>query len=288
MMFHCLSSSLTADAYAKVVTEDHQYTHQVDNYPVHDGPCFLKVIVDSAYINTRSSSAVIRTNLSNLDKYMESVKDSNIETFNHYVKENVKQLAAAGETTSDLLVNLFKAYRCVKDKAFVAWVANKRSSWYEGTLVLEANGNELMELAESYYKDAIATSEWLKLSDDEQKIVALEAEIQDLRKGKKFYRKDTGRPQPRKTGKQDKWAWKKVPPKSGASNNRQFQKKTYYWCPQHKLWCLHKPEDCRLGQEEKNQPSTETKSDAKPTLQRQALATLIEVQEGDNNDGYGH
>ena len=91
---------------------------------------------------------------------------------------------AAGETTNDLLVNLFKAYCAVKDKPFMSWVAHKCSAWYEGTLLLDTNGNQLIKLAEGYYKDAVATGEWMHLTNEEQKIIALQMQIYNLTKKK--------------------------------------------------------------------------------------------------------
>jgi len=97
-------------------------------------------------------------------------------------KVNINRLAAAGETTNDLLVNLFKAYDSVKDKKFLTWVTNKHDHWLEGTLNLPVNGVALIELADNYYKDSVATGNWLKLTDDQEKIIALEAQIHDAMK----------------------------------------------------------------------------------------------------------
>ena len=43
-----------------------------------------------------------------------------------------------------------------------------------------------------------------------------------------------------------KYAWKKVPPESGKPTTITKNKKEYHWCPHHKLWCLHKPDECKL------------------------------------------
>jgi len=56
--------------------------------------------------------------------------------------------------------------------------------WYEGTIQLEANRNQLMQLAESYCKDAVLGGEWMKPSQDEQEIFALRAEFHDMQKAK--------------------------------------------------------------------------------------------------------
>ena len=117
-----MSNSLTPDTYAKVVHEDTQYLIEVGDEIIADDPCLLKVVINAAYTNTRSSSAVIRAMLASLDDHMKPLKDSNIKTFNQHVKDNQKKLVAAGESSNDLLMNLFKAYKCAKDKQFIAWV----------------------------------------------------------------------------------------------------------------------------------------------------------------------
>ena len=85
------------------------------------------------------------------------------------------------------------------------------------------NGNQLMELADNYYKDAMTMGKWLKLSEEDQKIIALEAEIHDLcrcKPTKKESKKDDGKCKGKgkdgkdKKGGKDKWAWKKVPPQA--------------------------------------------------------------------------
>jgi len=96
--------------------------------------------------------------------------------------------------------------------------------WYEGTIQLDPNGNQLMQLAESYYKDAALGGEWINLSKDEQQIIALRAELRDLQKAKvkeqeheKKSKKEKeaekrGRGKKGKQAKKNKWAWKKVAP----------------------------------------------------------------------------
>ena len=267
-IFNCLRQSLTPEVYSKVANEKQTYTIRVRNEDVYDGVCFLKAIIDIAYTNTRSSATVIRYNLSSLDTYMATLKDSDIVAFHRYVKDNVNKLAAAGESTNDLLVNLFKAYRSVKDKAFLAWVASKKSNWLKGTLPLATNGTALMELAEGFYKDAVATGEWLKLTDEEEKIIALEAQLrqataqQNLKRKEKIKKKKKGEKE--KNGQQVKWAWKLHPPNAGQRHTKLFEGKMYHWCPKHNKWTIHKPDECHL--EEKKEPKTRIKTEEKEKM----------------------
>ena len=295
-IFNCLRQSLTPEAYAKVANEKQYYRITVQGEVIDDGPCFLKALIDIAYTNTRSSAAVIRHNLSSLDTYMLGLKDSDIVAFHKYVKDNVNRLAAAGETTNDLLVNLFKAYKCAKDKNFLTWVQIKRDNWLEGTLPLTTNGVALMELAENYYKDSLARGDWLKLTKDQEKIIALEAQIREATK------KDTEREKrkkKKKKGKKDeqeieknkkKWAWKTTPPRPGQKHTKVFEGRTYHWCPNHNCWTMHKPVDCKKKKEEENvekeskeeEKTQKSNTSEKKKLKRLALQNIMELSSDDD------
>jgi hypothetical protein len=90
---------------------------ELDAYDVDgilSGPLLLKLILKKAIIDSRATSANLREQLTTLDSYMASV-DCNVELFNQHVKEVVSGLIAMGESTDELVVNLFKAYRVVGD-----------------------------------------------------------------------------------------------------------------------------------------------------------------------------
>jgi hypothetical protein len=48
-------------------------------------------------------------------------------------------------------------------------------------------------------------------------------------------------------------AWKKVPPKSGDKKSMEMGKYTYHWCKHHMAWCMHKPSECCLGKDQKEE-----------------------------------
>ncbi len=54
------------------------------------------------------------------------------------------------------------------------------------------------------------------------------------------------------THKEDE-AWKKVPPKSKDKKSKEMGKYTYHWCEHHMAWCIHKPSECCLGKEWKEE-----------------------------------
>jgi hypothetical protein len=58
--------------------------------------------------------------------------DSDVESFNFYVKAQIKSLSARGETSSDLLVNLFKGYKAANDVEFLDFIWRKENAYEEG------------------------------------------------------------------------------------------------------------------------------------------------------------
>jgi hypothetical protein len=128
MIYYCLCKSITEEVFVMVVTEPEQYTYLINQEPLVDGPCFLASIIDHTYTSTKANTTVARDNLATLAEYMESLPDGNIKQFNQYVKTQLEVLAAGGETTNDLVTNLFKGYGKVKDKAFREWLRTKKSA----------------------------------------------------------------------------------------------------------------------------------------------------------------
>jgi hypothetical protein len=262
MMYNCLRKSVSNAVFAKVATEPEHYTYTVQNQadPLEDGPSFLKAIIDHTYTNTLSNTAVAQENLSSLPEYMATLQDSNITEFNDYVKKQLEALAAGGDTTSDLVINLFKGYAKAKDKDFKTWVKQKKGEWFDCTFAINPNGLDLMELTENHYKDAVKTKEWMKLDDDQQLKLALQTKIKAVKATARQQMKRND-PKSKKKGKhRDKkqpgtseWAWKKQELKQGESHIKNYSGKTYHWCPYHELWSLHKKDECLLKEEKEKQ-----------------------------------
>jgi hypothetical protein len=247
MMFNCLRKSVTKEVLDTVFTEPERYTFTVpgDPEPLEDGPSFLKAIIDHTYTNTLANTAKARENLVSLREYMEALPDSNITEFNKYVKKQMETLAAGGETTNDLITNLFKGYSHAKDKDFREWIKAKKRAYFDKTFNIHPNCTDFMELVENYYKDACTAGEWMQPDDEQRTILALKAEISQMKvrsKNKRQHDHSGGR-QPKSSSS---ISWKDIPPKEGEPKKKKFKGKTYYWCYNHKQWTIHKPEECRL------------------------------------------
>jgi hypothetical protein len=94
---------------------------------IGNGPSFLKVIVRNTTVDTRSTVFHIQENLNHLpSKMLELSYD--IEAFNLYVTSQVDQLSARGEVSSDLVIQLFLAFKAVPDKKFNDYIEKTEGS----------------------------------------------------------------------------------------------------------------------------------------------------------------
>ena len=123
---------------------------------------------------------MIRTKLSSLDTYIVTIA-SDITTFNQYVKLLVQLLHTRGETTIDLLTNLFKGYAAASDQVFRSYIERKLETWEESGGDDDTMGADaLMTLANEKFKIMKNKGTWIAQSANEEKITALTAKIAKL------------------------------------------------------------------------------------------------------------
>ena len=295
-IYNCLISSLTDAGKARVVLESNKFT--INEVP--DGPLLLKVIIQLAHIDTRATVTVIRTRLSSLDVKISQLQD-NITEFNEYVKTQRASLEARGETTHDLLVNLFKGYKAAADTRFVSYIETKEDDYNEGQ---DITAESLMELAESKYRTLVESEQWKEPTAEQKKIVALTAQLEQMKKQNRTTRQGSntnttnnqsnqqGNRNNRQTNQSNnnnrngnnrnkRTPWYYQPPKEGEPSTKTVNEKTYYWCPNHGKsgkWVRHKPTECKATGDTKDK-NTNNESTDKPTLKVNSLAAVI-----DNDD----
>jgi hypothetical protein len=127
MACQSLLSSLTLE-FLKLITSESSDYHLPSivssQGPVPAGLLLLKLIISQAHVDSQATVLHIQTLLTLLDTKMIEL-DLNIETFNQYVKAQIKNLLAWGETSSDLLINLFKGYKVADDVEFLDFIRRK-------------------------------------------------------------------------------------------------------------------------------------------------------------------
>ena len=235
-------------------------------------------------VDTTATTYQLRESLSALEDYMSHV-NSNIELFNLRVKNDVEGLRARGETVDDLIMKLFKGYKAAADSKFVAYIETKEESYLDDGLL---DSTKLMRLALNKYTMRKTSGKWGAPTEEQEQLIALTSEVSKLQaENKEMLAKSktnqasgsSSRSAKAKIrAKEERWAWKKVPPSENESNTKVKDDKTYWWCVHHQAWCMHTTQEC------KNKPIRETPTAKTATLDElvEAAITTIDCQDSDS------
>ena len=264
-LYTCLAASLGKKGSDNVKLCKKEYT--IGETP--SGPAFLKVIIRESETNSTAATSRTRLKLSSLDKYMIEV-GSDITKFNQHVKDCLDTLHQYGQSTLDLTDNLYKGYLQATDPNFVTYIKQKYSEYQEGKG--PATNTELMQLANERFKILTDAGTWNAASDEDDKIIALEAQVKQLtakitsikpqqQAGKPAYPRPAGtsggrfappknkKPPSKGRGDRDRFEknpWMKVPLKPGEPHTKKVGNKAFQYCDIHKAWGQHSTAECRL------------------------------------------
>ena len=156
MLYKCLMNSISAEGKQKINIWARQYKLMVNGMEYPSGNLLLKVIVRESTPRHDASSTFIREKLGALAQLMET-SGSDITKFNRSVVLLIESLAARGEITHDLLMNLFRGYAAASDKTFVDYMGRKRERHDEGQ---NFTWQEIMKLADDKYKQLQQDGKW--------------------------------------------------------------------------------------------------------------------------------
>ena len=291
MLFKCLMNSISKEGKNKILIWKKQYT--IDGYS--SGNLLLKIIIRESHLDTNATTASIRKKLSSLDTYILTI-GSDITKFNGYVRLLIDSLAARGETTNDLLTNLFKGYQAASDKVFVSYIGRKLEQYEEGeTITSEA----LMQLGNNKFKLLKEGGTWNAPSDEEEKILALQTEVKKLQIGKKTIlkndktvRKDKTKNKTRKA-QPEKPSWFLTEPKAEDLKKPKFWNNRNWWFCSPKTggkcdgkYRVHKPSECEgkahVFDTEKKRKPTENEDNNRKLKLAKAYETIKEVSFDDD------
>ena len=243
MLYQCIMASLTKKAQRQVRIRGKGHSFQIAGHGA--GALLLKVVIMVSHVDTRATISSVRTKLSSLDKSMRDF-DSDIEKFNEYVIELENKLQARGQVTQDLLVNLFKGYKICRDLEFVKYIKKKEDFYEEGG---DVTADQLMEWALNKFKSRKESNVWCQKTNEEETIIALQAQVQSLLKGSGT--KPTGgastkdQKKTKKAKNDGKPAWMKVEPAEGQPETKTVEGKEWNWCPTHDSWVRHTAASCK-------------------------------------------
>lgn len=284
-LLQTLKATLTKHARTDLIGEKTKYTVQppagqaAGTRPFEDGLLFLKLIIDKTTVMTNASVSMLVEQLTDLETVMANV-EYNISEFNTHVNSILRNFRANSATEFSpqvLYQQLIKAYRRSGDNDFDDFIRHTDEDHESG--VQTQTPATLMAAAKQRYDLLFHRETWRSKSKDQQEIISLTAKLETQQKKLKSLEKKgsattgkrksatqkpagsskdvTKRPQYAKAP-----AWMKKAPTDG-KGAVQRDGKTYYWCPTHKLWQLHKPDECRLKKilvQKKEKASNKTKS----------------------------
>ena len=174
MLYECLMASLSLTGVRKIMMFSKEYMIG----DKQSGNLLLKVILRESHLDSNATTSVVRLKLSSLDNYMPKI-NSDISQFNAYVQILVASLQSRGESSNDLLVNLFKGYEAASDKDFRTYVSNVQDDYDDGRL--ELTPDSLMVQMDTKFKALQVKGKWQANKEDEEKLIALESTVTDLR-----------------------------------------------------------------------------------------------------------
>jgi hypothetical protein len=177
---------------------------------------------------------------------------------------------------------------------FKSYIRQQHEDYLDGKLTTITH-KALMTSAKRKFDCLKTKGLWGAKSPDNKKIVAMAAALNVLKGQLKLDSKlnaiaNEGK---KKSDKRDKkknkkstynqWeqkkdeAWKKEPPKDGEKCEKEVGKYTYHWCKHHMAWTMHKPADCLLGKQHKQDQRTKPQR-ANPATFAAAAATAVNPQ----------
>jgi hypothetical protein len=131
-----------------------------------------------ATIDSVATTKTLRSNLRELPTFSSTIK-GDIELLHSYFDSNYTQIIARGATVKDPVDILFSAYMVVPCNNFRSHIKRKQDAYTDGTLTLAHK--ELIMLATNKFNLLKQEGTWGAKSPDEDKIVAMQAELSALR-----------------------------------------------------------------------------------------------------------
>jgi hypothetical protein len=262
MLFQFLRNSLTDEARLLMMSDEDVYTIGGEA----DGIVFFKLIVGRASIDTNAKTNMIRQKIANLKHAMRDDFKGNVRDFNVHVASLRDQLLGRGQQVDELVTHLFDAYTdSVPNEEFKRYIEMHRNMFDDG---LELSSEQLMRHALTKY-DTINQRSVTK-QEGEPTVLALQAAApkQEKKSNNDFIKsliaklgESKGKKSPRKVPN-----WKKKEPAEKEPSTKTVNGKKYHWCPKHKLWTIHTPNDCTLQLEGETNQEQKSSLNNDPTL----------------------
>ena len=301
MMKHYIMNSLTKQAKARIVLKKNEYTINGEV----SGVLLLRIIIQLTSIDTNATTRFLRNQLSTLPLLMDEV-DSNIISFNEAVQGIINNLEVRGETTQDLMANLFHGYNAASDKVFIKYIEDIQGEYDEETAETEEKDrltpDKLMMRATQKYRTMVQGGKWNTPDEATQKIIALEARVRKMQKSNAKQPKGESNKEKKSASKKDKKPgndktkgkdnkkpeWMLIKPKQGEPQKKTVNDKVYHWCPKHEAWTRHSPSECNgkgsMATHNADSDKKVVSFSAKPKMSISKALQAIAADDGEESD----
>jgi len=280
MILKCLQASIDETTKSQMTAKLGDYTIRA----TQSGILYLKVLLKEGAIGTRAAAANIRKKMASLDQYMVNTAKFNIQTFNRYVEQLQSELSNRGETSTDLLDNLFTAYCTVKDRPFNQHIEFLKNQYEFGQ---DITPTELMAQAKHKYQARQLDENWDAPSEEQEEIVALRAQVQSLKSMKdKRSKKSPVSDTKKKTTKfvrkvhRGRWAWRNKDPAPGEPLTKTVDGEEWKFCKHHG-WSKHHTEECKIEQRKQAEAAASIEANA---AEIEADDDEVEIEYSDDED----
>lgn len=257
MLYQAIMKGLSKAAKNKLLLRKNEYT--VEGTP--SANLLIKILVRECHLDTNATVATIRLNLTKLDEYIVTI-GYDISKMNDYVQTNIQELESRGESSEDIVLNLFKGYMNAKDARFRNYIQTKKDAYDEATGEPPFSHDQLMVLAENKYKTMKINREWNAPTEQDKELVALKAEVKRLERNRRTSnsKKGTNRGEKSERNNRDKERKRKSDRPGWLVNDerpddlnetREWKSNTYHYCCEETggkcggMWRVHLPTACK-------------------------------------------
>ena len=173
-MYRCLYNTATPELLSRLLLE--AYLHHIGETPI--AAMHYKQMKGFANVDTEATISLKRQQLSTLDVKMIEL-NSDIPLFNSYVQELLSKLHQRGTSSEDTLTNLFRGYRAAQDANFHSFILDIEKKFLYG--IDQVTVTQLMSRARTAYKVEKDKGTWGALSEEQQILQAVQAEVKILK-----------------------------------------------------------------------------------------------------------
>ena len=135
----------------KILLKSSHYTLDIRGKQIQDGILLLKVLIDSYYASTRTTTINLRRQLSNLPYYMKNIAKGDVSKLCQHTRSVHAELEDAGEKTYDLVSNLLAALEEAPNEKFKRWLEAKQNQFIIKEVNWKEDGSDLMDEAETFF-----------------------------------------------------------------------------------------------------------------------------------------